>query len=40
MECKTSKLDSNAGIITVPSGPGSGIEIDPDFIAKHLIVKG
>jgi L-alanine-DL-glutamate epimerase-like enolase superfamily enzyme len=40
LECKTSKLDSNAGIIAVPSGPGSGIEIDPDFIAKHLIVKG
>jgi L-alanine-DL-glutamate epimerase-like enolase superfamily enzyme len=40
LECKTSKLDSDAGVVTVPSGPGSGIEIDPDFIAKHDIVKG
>ena len=40
MECKTSKLDSKNGIVTVPSGPGSGIEIDPDFIAKHQLVKG
>jgi L-alanine-DL-glutamate epimerase-like enolase superfamily enzyme len=40
LECKTSSLESNAGVVTVPSGPGSGIEIDPDFIAKHQIVKG
>jgi L-alanine-DL-glutamate epimerase-like enolase superfamily enzyme len=38
MECKTSDLDSDAGVVTVPSGPGSGIEIDPGFIAKHLLV--
>jgi len=24
----------------VPTGPGSGIEIDPAFIKKHAIVKG
>ncbi|MDO8951920.1 MAG: mandelate racemase/muconate lactonizing enzyme family protein [Draconibacterium sp.] len=40
LECKTSKLDSDAGVVTVPSGPGSGIEIDPGFIAKHQLVKG
>lgn len=40
LECKTSDLDSDAGVVTVPSGPGSGIEIDPDFIAKHEVVKG
>ena len=40
LECKTSDLDSDAGVVTVPSGPGSGIEIDPDFIAKHKVVKG
>ena len=40
LECKTSKLDSDAGVVTVPSGPGSGIEIDPDFIAQHEVVKG
>jgi L-alanine-DL-glutamate epimerase-like enolase superfamily enzyme len=40
MECKTSDLDSDAGVVTVPSEPGSGIEIDPGFIAKHEVVKG
>lgn len=39
MECKTSDLDSDAGVVTVPSGPGSGIEIDPGFIAKHQLVS-
>lgn len=38
-ECKTSKLDSDGGVVTVPSGPGLGIEIDPDYISKHKIVK-
>ncbi len=38
-ECKTSKLDSNGGVVTVPSGPGLGIEIDPDYILKHKKVK-
>jgi len=38
-ECKTSKLDSDGGVVTVPSGPGLGIEIDPDYILKHKIVK-
>lgn len=38
-ECKTSKLDSNGGIVRVPSGPGLGIEIDPDYISKHQIVN-
>lgn len=40
LECATSDLASNGGIVTVPSGSGSGIEIDPDFIAKHQIVTG
>ncbi len=39
-ECKTSALDTKAGIVTVPTGPGSGIEIDPAFIKKHTVVKG
>lgn len=38
--CKTSTLRSENGDIKVPTGPGSGIEIDPDFIKKHEIVKG
>lgn len=34
-ECRTSSLASVEGVITVPSGPGLGIVIDPGFIAKH-----
>jgi L-alanine-DL-glutamate epimerase-like enolase superfamily enzyme len=37
--CKTSSLSSNDGVVTVPTGPGLGIEIDPGYIAKHQIVK-
>ncbi len=40
LKCETSDLDSIGGSVTVPTGPGSGIEIDPDFIAKHEVVKG
>jgi len=39
LECKTSDLESDAGMVTVPSGTGSGIEIDSGFIAKHQLVK-
>jgi L-alanine-DL-glutamate epimerase-like enolase superfamily enzyme len=38
--CSTSTLSSDDGIVTVPSGPGLGIDIDPDYIAKHQAVKG
>jgi L-alanine-DL-glutamate epimerase-like enolase superfamily enzyme len=38
-ECKTSPLKSVNGIIKVPTGPGSGVEIDPEFINKHKIVQ-
>lgn len=37
--CTTSSLSSDNGIVTVPSGPGLGIEIDPGYIAKHQEVK-
>ncbi len=40
LQCTTSKLASEDGIVTVPSGPGAGIEIDPEFIAKHKVLKG
>jgi len=39
LTCPTSSLSSDDGIITVPSGPGLGIEIDPDFIHKHKPVS-
>lgn len=38
-ECRTSSLISDNGVITVPSGPGLGLEIDPGYIAKHTIVN-
>jgi L-alanine-DL-glutamate epimerase-like enolase superfamily enzyme len=37
--CPTSSLRSNSeGVIQVPTGPGFGVEIDPDFIKKATIV--
>lgn len=38
-ECKTSSLLSENGVVTVPTGAGLGIEIDPAYIARHQIVK-
>jgi L-alanine-DL-glutamate epimerase-like enolase superfamily enzyme len=38
-ECKTSSLLSKDGVLTVPTGPGSGVDIDPEYIAKHQVVK-
>jgi hypothetical protein len=39
-ECKTSPLLVADGKIKVPTGPGLGVEIDPEFIKKHIAVKG
>jgi L-alanine-DL-glutamate epimerase-like enolase superfamily enzyme len=39
-ECKTSSLSVVDGKIKVPTGPGLGVDIDPDFIKKHEVVKG
>jgi L-alanine-DL-glutamate epimerase-like enolase superfamily enzyme len=38
-ECKTSTLKTDGGFVTVPTGPGSGIDIDPAYIKKHTVVK-
>jgi L-alanine-DL-glutamate epimerase-like enolase superfamily enzyme len=39
--CETSTLVPDAnGVVTVPTGPGLGITIDPAYIAKHEVVKG
>lgn len=35
----TSDLKMRAGKIIVPSGPGLGVEIDPDFVKKHKPVS-
>ena len=38
--CATSTLRSDeTGRIKVPTGPGLGVEIDPDYIKKHEVVK-
>lgn len=37
-ECPTSPLKVVDGKIKVPTGPGSGVNIDPEFIKKHQLV--
>jgi len=39
-ECKTSTLTSVDGVVKIPQGPGLGVDIDPDFIKKHVLVTG
>ncbi len=38
-ECKTSPLQVVDGKIKVPTGPGLGVDIDPDYIKRHQLVK-
>jgi L-alanine-DL-glutamate epimerase-like enolase superfamily enzyme len=38
-ECKTSPLSVEDGEIQVPTGPGSGVDIDPHFIRRHEVLK-
>ena len=38
-ECKTSTLKPENGILHLPKGVGSGVEIDPNFIAKHRVLS-
>ena len=37
-ECPTSPLQSDRGVVKVPSGPGSGVDIDPGFLARFKLV--
>lgn len=39
-ECKTSSLLPEDGVVKVPTGPGLGIDFDPAFINKHVVVRG
>ncbi len=39
MESATSLLTSENGIVQVPSGPGLGVTIDPDFVKKHDVIN-
>jgi len=38
-ECNTSPIKSEYGLVKVPTGPGSGVVIDPEFIRKHQVMK-
>lgn len=38
-ECKTSPLKVAAGKIKVPTGPGFGADLDPDWVSRHQPVK-
>jgi L-alanine-DL-glutamate epimerase-like enolase superfamily enzyme len=37
-ECTTSPLRSENGLVKVPTGPGLGVDLDPDFVKKHKVV--
>jgi L-alanine-DL-glutamate epimerase-like enolase superfamily enzyme len=37
--CETSPLRSVNGVVKVPTGPGSGVDLDPDFIAKFEAIN-
>ncbi len=39
IECKTSSLRLENGKIKVPTEPGLGVDIDPDYVAKHEVVS-
>lgn len=38
-ECKTSSLKVFDGKIKVPTGPGVGVDFDPEFVKQHQVVK-
>jgi len=38
-ECKTSPLQVVNGKIKVPTGPGFGVDIDPEWVKKHQVVR-
>lgn len=38
-ECKTSPLTVKDGRLKVPTGPGFGVDFDPDWVKKHEVVR-
>jgi L-alanine-DL-glutamate epimerase-like enolase superfamily enzyme len=38
LQCKTASLLIGDGTIKVPTGPGSGVEVDPDYLKKYSVV--
>jgi len=39
IESKTEPFESEEGMVRVPTGPGLGIRIDPDYIQNHKVIK-
>lgn len=39
VECRTSSLRLKNGKIEVPTGPGIGVDIDPDYIKKYRLIE-
>jgi L-alanine-DL-glutamate epimerase-like enolase superfamily enzyme len=39
VNCETSSLQPKGGVVRVPSGPGFGYTIDPDFVGKAVPVR-
>jgi len=37
--CKTVPIKSENGAVTVPTGPGLGVDVDPEYIKKHQLVQ-
>ena len=38
MECKTSSTSIEEVVIKVPTGPGAGVNVDPDYLKKYKVV--
>jgi L-alanine-DL-glutamate epimerase-like enolase superfamily enzyme len=39
VECPTSSLRCEKGVVRCPSGPGFGVRVDPDFVKKAKVVS-
>jgi L-alanine-DL-glutamate epimerase-like enolase superfamily enzyme len=39
VECGTSSLKCEKGVVRCPSGPGFGVRVDPDFVKKARVVS-
>jgi L-alanine-DL-glutamate epimerase-like enolase superfamily enzyme len=40
VECATSSLRCEKGVVRCPSGPGFGVRLDPAFVNKAVVVRG
>jgi L-alanine-DL-glutamate epimerase-like enolase superfamily enzyme len=38
VSCPTSSLKSEGGVVKAPTGPGFGVTLDPDFVAKAKVI--